>query len=207
MSTTMQASAISLKELEGKFGIQENIDPQFFCEWQNDLPEIDAWEKQGLDRLKTGFLDLIKDPPVRENIVRMTVLYPLLFIAGFYLAPLQVKPEQSITISLEDEDGTIIEGRMDVLVLKSEFWILVIESKRASISLEEAIPQLLTYMLANPHSDKPTFGMITNGGNFMFAKLVKGENTQYALSDMFVLRKRENELYQVLRILKRLAQF
>jgi len=206
MSQTIQASAISLKLLEEKFGIQENIDPQFFGEWQNGLPEIDAWEKQGLDRLKTGFLDLIKDPPLKENLVRMTVLYPLLFIAGFYLSPLQVKPEQAVNIVIEDEDGTIIEGRIDVLVLKNEFWILVIESKRASISLEEEISQLLSYMLANPQSDKPTFGMITNGGYFMFAKLVKAENPQYALSETFVLRN-QGDLDQVLRILKRLAQF
>jgi hypothetical protein len=60
-------------------------------------------------------------------------------------------------------------------------------------------------MLGSPNPDKPTFGMVTNGGCFLFAKLVKAEIPQYALSDMFVLRRQENELYQVLRSLKRLA--
>ncbi len=49
------------------------------------------------------------------------------------------KAEKSVTISLEDEDGLIIEGRIDALVLKEQFWLMVIESKRAGISLEEGI--------------------------------------------------------------------
>lgn len=67
--------------------------------------------------------------------------------------------------------------------------------------MDEAIAQLLTHMLGNPNPDQPTFGMVTNGGCFLFAKLVKAEITQYALSDMFVLRTQENELDQVLKIL------
>jgi hypothetical protein len=99
-----------------------------------------------------------------------------------------------------------IEGRIDALVLKEQFWLIVIESKRAGISLEQGIAQLLAYMLGTPNSEKPIFGMLTNGSHFLFAKLVNGVKPQYALSDEFVLRKRENELYRVLSVLKRLAQ-
>ncbi|NJO39862.1 MAG: restriction endonuclease subunit R [Cyanobacteria bacterium CRU_2_1] len=205
MTQTIQASAIQIDDLESKTGIQEVHDQQFFGEWQRDLPEIDDWEKQALDRLKTGYLNLLKKPPLLENAVRMAILHPLLFIAGLYLAPFQAKPEKSLTISLEDEDNTIVEGRMDILVLKEQFWLIVIESKRAGIAIEEGIAQLLAYMLGSPKSNEPIFGMITNGGSLMFAKLIKGKTSQYALSDMFVLRKQENELYQVLKILKRLA--
>jgi hypothetical protein len=42
-----------------------------------------------------GYLNLLKKPPLLENAVRMAVLHPLLFIAGFYLSPFQVKPEKS----------------------------------------------------------------------------------------------------------------
>lgn len=205
MTQTVQASMILIDELESKTGLQEVSDHQFFPEWQDNLPEIDDWERLALDRLKAGYLNLIKKPPLLETAVRMAVLHPLLFIAGLYLSPLQAKPEKSLTIALEDEDETIVEGRIDVLVLKDQLWLMVIESKRAGIALEEAIAQLLTYMLGSPNPNKPTFGMVTNGGCFLFAKLVKAEIPQYALSDMFVLRRQENELYQVLRILKRLA--
>ena len=78
--------------------------------------------------------------------------------------------------------------------------------KRASYSIEEGLAQILAYMLANPHPEKPSFGMITTGGSFIFVKLVKGEIPQYALSDIFEIRNRGNALYDVLRILKRLSQ-
>jgi hypothetical protein len=206
MTKTIQASVIKIDELESKFGLQEVVDDQFFREWQDDLTEIDEWEKESLDRLKAGYLNLLKKPPLLENAVRMAVLHPLLFIAGFYLSPFQVKPEKSVSISLQDEDGLTIEGRIDALVLKEQFWLIVIESKCAGISLEEGIAQLLAYMLGTPNPKQPIFGMLTNGSHFLFAKLVKGETPQYALSDEFVLRKRENELYSVLVVLKRLAQ-
>lgn len=202
MTKTIQFSTISINELATKFNLTESKDLSFFAEWQHDLPEIDSWEKQALDRLKTGYLDVLKNPPILENYVRMSMLYPLLFIAGVYLSPLQVKSEQ--TISLEIEDGIIIEGRLDILVLKNQFWFLVIESKRSSISIEEGIAQILTYMLANPTSNKPTFGMLTNGNYFMFMKLLKTEINQYSLSDTFIIRNQGNQLYKVLQILKRL---
>lgn len=206
MTQTVQASTLQIDDLESSFGLQEIVDPQFFREWQDHLPEIGAWEKESLDRLKAGYLNLLKKPPFAENAIRMAVLHPLLFIAGFYLSPFTVKPEKSITIALNDEEGLIIEGRIDVLVLKEQFWLMVIETKRAGISLEAGMAQLLAYMLGTPNPDKPVFGLLTNGGHFLFAKLVHGETPQYALSDEFVLRRRENELYRVLSILKHLAQ-
>jgi len=83
---------------------------------------------------------------------------------------------------------------------------MVIESKKAAFSIEEGLAQLIAYMLADPHPETPSFGMITTGGNFIFVKLVRGEKPQYALSDQFALRKRENELYSVLQVFKRLSQ-
>lgn len=60
-------------------------------------------------------------------------------------------------------------------------------------------------MLGNPHPDKPSFGMITTGGSFIFIKLVKGEVLQYGTSKIFEVRNPGNELYDVLRILKHLT--
>ncbi|MGB7443109.1 MAG: hypothetical protein WA919_18750 [Coleofasciculaceae cyanobacterium] len=73
-------------------------------------------------------------------------------------------------------------------------------------SIEEGLAQLLAYMLGNPNSEKPSYGMITTGGSFIFVKLVKDFIPQYATSDLFNTRNRGNELYSVLRILKRLSQ-
>lgn len=106
-------------------------------------------------------------------------------------------------ITAEDE-GETVQGRIDVLVIQEQLWVLVIESKRGSFSLEPALPQALAYMMANPNPDKPAFGLVTNGSNFLFIKLMKQDTPQYALSDEFTLR-RGNDLYSVLRILKRLG--
>ncbi len=87
-----------------------------------------------------------------------------------------------------------------------QFWVVVIESKQAAFSLDMGRSQLLTYMLANPHPDRPTYGLILNGSSFRFLKLIDGETSQYALSKIFDLFNPGNDLYHVLRVLKRLAQ-
>lgn len=83
--------------------------------------------------------------------------------------------------------------------------MIVIESKQVGFSIEVGIPQALTYMLANPQPNKPVFGFVTNGGNFIFIKMIQQDKPYYSLSDEFTLR-RGDDLYIVLRILKRLSQ-
>ncbi|ASC71391.1 hypothetical protein XM38_023430 [Halomicronema hongdechloris C2206] len=47
-----------------------------------------------------------------------------------------------IAIELQDPDDTI-RGFIDVLVVQERLWILTVESKRTSISIPAALPQLL----------------------------------------------------------------
>lgn len=135
----------------------------------------------------------------------MAVVDPLLFIGDFYLAPFYVKSEESIDIAVPDED-VIIKGRIDTLVLKEQFWVMIIESKIASFSVEQGLAQILAYLLGNSYTDKPSFGMIATGSEFIFVKLLNGNSPHYALSKGFLMRNPGNELYEVLRILKRLTQ-
>jgi len=205
MSQTIRASDISLHDLETKFGLQLAVDEQFFSEWQTDLPEITDSDKQIINRVKESYFNLIKYPPLLENTVKMAILGPLLHIAGFFSYPFHTKSEYSIKVSHKDGD-VIVEGKIDILVLKEQFWVMVIESKQAAFSIEAGLAQILAYMLANDNQDKPCFGMITTGGSFAFIKLVKGKAPQYALSKVFELRNPGNELYTVLSVLKRLEQ-
>ncbi|HEY9624234.1 MAG TPA: restriction endonuclease subunit R [Crinalium sp.] len=204
MVQTIQAKAVTLQDLITNFGIQLVRHDQFFREWQDDLPDITDLEKQLLDQVVDGFINLLNYPPLLEDVVRMSVIDPILFLGGFYLPPFHVKSEPSIAISTDDE-GLTIAGSLDVLVLKDHLWILVIESKRAAFSVEAGLAQILAYMLASPESDKPCFGMITTGGSFMFIKLVKGNSPQYATSNLFGIRN-PGDLYTVFSILKRLGQ-
>ncbi|MHC0064684.1 hypothetical protein ACWATR_17590 [Nostoc sp. UIC 10890] len=61
-------------------------------------------------------------------------------------------------------------------------------------------------MLAAPQSQDVVFGIITSGGSFIFIKLLKGYPPRYATSDIFDVRNRGNELYNLLQILKRISQ-
>ena len=204
MVQTIPAQDITINDLKIKFSLQHTDERQFFREWQDNLPELSESEKQLLERIKTNFLNLIEYPPMLENAVKMVVLSPLLDLAGFYQRPLRFSTEKQVEIVSEDE-GTIIKGKIDVLVLQEQLWILVIEAKKAQFSLEPGIPQALAYMLDNPNPEKPIFGLVTNGSNFIFIKLIKQERSLYALSDEFTLR-RANDLYIVLSILKQLGK-
>jgi hypothetical protein len=205
MIETLKAQRIDLRYLIDNFGLQRIRDDQFFGEWQTNLPELTDIEKQELDRVQEGYFNLVEYPPLLENVVKLTIVSPLLFIAGLYLSPFHIKAEKSLEILAEDE-SVIIEGRIDILVLRQNFWVTVIESKQTAFSIEEGLAQILTYMLADPNPETPTFGMITNGVNFRFVKLVREETPKYALSDEFVIDNRGNELYNVLKIIKRLSQ-
>ena len=199
----ISAQNATLHDLRTKFNLQYTENNQFFREWQDNLPENNESEKQSLARIKSNYLNLIEYPPMLENAVKMVVLSPLLDLAGFYQRPFRISTEKQVEIVSED-DGTIVKGKIDVLVLQEELWILVIEAKKAEFSLEPGIPQALAYMLDHPHPEKPIFGLVTNGSNFIFIKLIKQSQPLYALSDEFTLR-RSNDLDSVLRVLKQLG--
>ncbi len=202
---TIQARDINLRYLIDNFGIQLFRNLDFFPEWQNDLPELSEYDKQLLDKIRDGYFNLLNYPPLLEGIVRQAIVDPLLFIGNFYLAPFYVKSEESIDIKVPDQD-TIIKGRIDTLVLCDQLWVMIIESKKASFSIEEGLAQLLSYMLGSPIIDKPTFGLIATGSEFIFIKLVKGDRPQYGTSKVFSMRNPDNDLYDVLKILKKLIQ-
>lgn len=182
--------------------MQQVEDAQFFSEWQENLPNLSELEQQRLERVKAIYANL-STRSVLENTVKMAIVSPLLDLAGFYLPPFYINTEQEVLLCAEDE-GKPIKGRIDVLVLQEQFWVLVIESKRAEFSLKVGIPPALTYMLSTPTPTRPLYGMVTNGSNFLFLKLLRRQPPQYTRSKTFDLEE-GTELYTVLQVLKRLA--
>jgi hypothetical protein len=204
MVQVIQAGELVLHDVEEKLRLMQVDEAQFFSEWQCDLPAIADAERQWLDKVKSDFLSISKYP-LHEEIAKMVVLSPLLSLAGFFHAPFLPVAEKQVEIALEDGDE-LVRGRIDVLVLHQRFWVTVIEAKAKQFSLDQALPQALFYMMSSPNSETPTFGAVTNGRHFQFIKLVRGEPfSSYALSDEFSLQRRENELYLVLGILRKLA--
>jgi hypothetical protein len=205
MAQITQANELTLSQVEDQFNLRQVLDnPTFFREWQDNLPDLNELEIQALERVKTEFLYLNKYQML-EDLVKMVVLSPLLSLAGFYRPPLRPVLEKRVDVAISEGERTVW-GRIDVLLLQQQVWIAVIESKQAGFSLKDATAQTLSYMMANPDSKQPTFGLVTNGSHFIFIKLLGGELPQYGFSSEFSLYRPENELYSVLKILKRFAE-
>ena len=207
MVTVLQPSKITHDELVEHFSLNHFQDDGFFPECETDLPDLLDSEKISLDKIRSGFLNLIDHASFIEKSVQISVLGPLLFLADFFLPPFKMHTEKSIEISDETEDGVVSRGQLDIVLLKDGVWVMAIESKKPMYSIRAGLPQLLAYMLAHPNGNRPCYGMVTTGGEFIFIKLVRGDIPRYSTSDHFVLQRRhENQLYDVFKILKRLAQ-
>lgn len=206
MVTTLQARNVGLAVLRRSFGLEWNRDPNFFPEWQQDLPNLSKREQAFLDNVREGYFSQLQgDGEVLEKIVQLTVVSPLLCIAGLYIAPFEIRAEQSIELETED-DGVIIKGTLDILIIQQNVWVMVIESKKAEYSIEAGLSQLLAYLLAHPNQSGICYGLLASGSDFIFIKLVRNEQgVSYGTSDQFAMR-RSGDLYQVFRILKRLTQ-
>ena len=205
MVSIVPANKVTLADLEARYGLTATTSSDFFTEWSDSFPALSDLEQLLLDRVKHNLTGLLKTSPLLENSVKMVVLSSLFDLAGFYQEPFRIESEPSVDILSEDK-GEIVRGKMDVLVLQGQLWVLVLESKRSDFAVNMAVAQTLTYMLSNPETNHPTFGLISNGNDFLFLKLVKTPQPQYANSRLFSLLNPGNELYMVLQVLKNLGQ-
>ncbi|MEA5469164.1 restriction endonuclease subunit R [Spirulina sp. 06S082] len=209
MITAITKRITTINEVEQQFNLVQAADPDFFREWQENLPDLTETEKAVLGRIKGRYRYHRASGNLAEGLVNLLVLSPLLELVGFYDPPFQMQGEVAIEVSTSVATGEtseeILRGRIDFLVVSKGLWIAVLESKGTDINLDMAIPQTLAYMMANPHPENPVFGMATNGGNFFFLKLNCQGTPQYDISRTFSLFPSYNELYEVLRILKGLV--
>jgi hypothetical protein len=198
--TATRIKDLMLRDVHDRFDLRPTQNPNFFPEWQADLPSLSAAEREKLAEIQMDYLHQSEDV-MHESAVKMVVLSPLFSLAGFYRSPFRISAEKQIKIQAKD-DGHLFRGLIDVLVLHRHLWVLVVESKRNTFSLEVARPQALAYMLANPSENGPTFGLISNGINFQLLKL---QDLEYAESDDFSLRS-QADMEQLLKALKYLGQ-
>ncbi len=204
MIQTAQAKEISLETLQDQFDLQKVPYQGFFEEWQEEFPPLSEFEQQQLARVQKNYTNLAESRPFSEESVKMVVLSPLLDLADFYRAPFRLLTEESVEIAAEDE-GTVFRGKIDVLVALKRFWALVTESKSTRFDVLLALPQALTYMLGAPDPEKPVYGLLVNGREFVFVKLMHQPTPRYARS--FALSvEQDDELAQVLGILKRIRR-
>jgi hypothetical protein len=204
--TTAITDAInSLVDAENRFGFIRIEDEGFFPEWYEGLPALTETDKANLDVLRRRYLYHRGFGNLLEGTVMLLLVSPLLTLAGFYDPPFRIKAEESVDVVVDDSEE-ILRGRIDVLVLQERFWVMVLESKKTTLSVWSAVPQALAYLMANPNPNLPVFGMVTNGDDILFIKVVQAGKPQYDLSRVFAPFTSVRELYSVLKILKRFGQ-
>ncbi|MCD8490215.1 MAG: type I restriction endonuclease subunit R [Desertifilum sp.] len=203
LKTAITDAIATLADVETRFHLQRTEDEGFFSEWYENLPEITDTQKNELDVIRRRYLYHLADGSLTEGTVTLLMGSPLLEKAGLYDPPFKMRGEASVNIILEQgEDAETLRGRIDILVVQNQFWVTLLESKRTTISAMSALPQTLAYMMANPHPDRPVFGMVTNGNEIIFVKLARH---QYDVSDIFSPVPLRNRLYDAMRILKRIG--
>ncbi|MBW4505722.1 MAG: type I restriction endonuclease subunit R [Scytonematopsis contorta HA4267-MV1] len=195
----------SLSDLKTRCNLHQATDEQFFSEWVENLPELNQQEQAGIARIKQRYDYHRIDGLLLEGTINLIVVSPVLELAGFIDPPFRLRSPYGISLELEEPEETI-RGFIDTLIVQERLWILVVESKRTSVPVPAALPQLLAYMLTSPKRDKPVFGMATNGDEFVFLKLTFGDILQYDTSRTFSLFPLRHELGTVLQIIKRLGQ-
>ena len=158
MPLITQAKNLTLGEVQKTRNLREIEDLNFFEEYQDQPLELAENDRHFLDELRKDLRQMQKYPR-HEEIVKIFALAPVLRLAGLARYPFLPKAEHIIEIDLsyEDRDGeaVIIRGRIDILVSHENLWAIVIETKRSSSSVLEAIPQTLTYMMASKEKTFP----------------------------------------------------
>ncbi len=207
MPQISKAREVDLEQLQEDFGLIHLRNQKLFAEGSIELPSLTVAEMKLLDEVNDEF-SYLSTKDALEPIVKMVVLSPLLRIAGFFRSPFKITAEKKVELMTEDE-GLIVRGLIDLLVFYNQIWVVTIEAKRAEYSLKVAFPQVLTYMLASPTPQPIVSGLVTNGGEFRFIQLHKGEKPNekptYVMSDLLSI-DRGDDLYRVAQILKYLGQ-
>jgi hypothetical protein len=209
MPLITQANNLSLGEVHRKLNLQVSRDRTFFHEWRGVSSSLSEADQENLNQLNDDLREM-REYPVHEEIVKIFALGPILRLAGMAKYPFLPKAEHIIEIDLsyedKDEEAVIIRGRIDILITHANLWAIVIETKRSSSNVLEALPQTLSYMMASKENYHPIYGLCTNGTDFVFVKLIKGDVNQYAMSNIFPIYDQDsNKLFDVVDILRHLA--
>jgi hypothetical protein len=201
------ARTLTLSDLRKTFGLRLNPTDSFFETWLTDAAALADRDRQSLDHIAQTYAYLSQEDSPLEELNKLVVLSPLLDLAGFYQPPFLPKTEVSTALEIaEDSDHSVIQGKIDVLIMQDEFWVLVIESKPAKLDVTAGIPQALTYLLSAPPANRP-YGMITNGREVVFLKLDWLQSLPtYSKSIAYRLLDSAQERQQILQGLRYIAQ-
>ena len=186
MTQNLEASQLSLNDVRHLLQLQEQEGDAFTDFFS--LEPLSELEQQEILKIRTDFRRYLSAGKVSEELVKFLVLSPLMRLAGFFDIPILLTMEDSIPIEVEDGD-ILIKGRLDVLAVNqpdaelaaAQFWILVVEAKNSAIDPWAGLPQLLTYAYKSLQQQSSVWGLTTNGRNYQFVYLTRGNPCTYQI--------------------------
>ncbi len=194
----------SLSQAHQLLRLNPTQDSGFFTGWFENLPDLTEQEKSLLDRYRDRYFYYAEDGAISEGTVNLILVAPLLELLKLYDPPYKIRSEQPVRIELLDAD-VVLQGVIDAVVIQQQLWVVMIEAKPYGFNVSLAVPQALAYMCGSPISGVH-FALVTNGEDYLFVK-VDDETQQYGLSRKFTLSNpRQNELWDVVRVMKRLVK-
>jgi hypothetical protein len=199
MTQNLEASQLSLNDVRRLLKLEEREGDAFTDFFS--LEPLSELEQQEILKIRTDFRRYLSAGKLSEELVKFLVLSPLMRLAGFFDIPIVLTMEDSIPIEVEDAD-TLIKGRLDVLAVNqpdaelaaAQFWILVVEAKNSAIDPWAGLPQLLTYAYKSLQQQSSVWGLTTNGRNYQFVYLTRGNPCTYQILPDLSLTDRERSL-------------
>lgn len=187
MTTTLEASALVLRDVHRLLKINRTVNDSLISSLS--LEPVTEEEKKDLAEICTNFESYYEAGKILEGQIQFLFISPLMWLSGYYHPSIKISLEVGIAdIKIEDAD-TLIKGRMDILAAtrveddKSlpSFWILLIESKNSSVDASEGLPQLLTYAYTGLKQQESVWGLTTNGMDYQFVYIQRGNPPNYQL--------------------------
>jgi hypothetical protein len=199
MTQNLEASQLSLNDVRRLLKLEEREGDAFTDFFS--LEPLSELEQQEILKIRTDFRRYLSAGKLSEELVKFLVLSPLMRLAGFFDIPIVLTMEDSIAIEVEDAD-TLIKGRLDILAVNqpdaelaaAQFWILVVEAKNSAIDPWAGLPQLLTYAYKSLQQQSSVWGLTTNGRNYQFVYLTRGNPCTYQILPDLSLTDRERSL-------------
>ncbi|MEG5067470.1 restriction endonuclease subunit R [Microcoleus sp. B3-A4] len=186
MTQNLEASQLSLNDVRRLLKLERQRGGSF-AKFLSVEPLTD-FEQQELLLIGNHFWRHLEAGKVSAKLVKFLVLSPLMRLTGFFKVPVVLTMEDSIPIEVEDGD-TLIKGRLDILAVNqpdaelaaAQFWILVVEPKNSAIDPWAGLPQLLTYAYKSLQQQSSVWGLTTNGRNYQFVYLTRGNPCTYQI--------------------------
>ncbi|HLO48251.1 MAG TPA: restriction endonuclease subunit R [Kamptonema sp.] len=206
MTENLEASKISLDYVLHLLKLEER-EAATFTDFFSLEPLTES-EQQELLKIRHDFRRYLAAGKISEELIKFLVLSPLMRLTGFFDIPIVLTMEDSIPIQVEDED-TLIKGQLDILavnqpdaaVTATRFWILVVEAKNSAIDPWAGLPQLLIYAFKSLQQQTSVWGLTTNGRNYQFVYLTRGNPCTYQILPELSLTDTERSI-QLVQVLK-----